>query len=396
MSFLSFQEAASKIFDPVLIAEGKAFLSKPVSNTQEFLPFTRAGGGSTTIQNGKIVEQAENVPAIVKRVGECARMAFRPARTRIIAYPETIENAAWSKLTQGTGIIPIATDNYGTYQGRPTTRLQFEVTTLDDNSRSYVQANAASNNGVQSVFIRSLSGANVTLTVLGIGANDTIVTTEWTKVELAVTAATALRIGIIDVGSTSPSLSADVEIAMCSWESSGTYSTDFISGNDSGTQTRNADSITKTGLKAAGYIGASMGTIGGKFSAKSVIAESNGFMFSFGSGGGDYVSLRRLGGASASRVSIVVGAGGFGISLNLTTQDENAWIYGWSQEPDVNGDRWYLSINGVKVASGSEAFTYPSDNTTFTGANGLWELITQNWATFKLPVENANLYTATF
>lgn len=382
---MNIHEVASKVLIPGGINTGKLYLEKPVISPREYLPFTRAGGGSTTNQNGLFVEQVADLPAIIKRPGECARTALRPARTRVIARPEEFEDPAWSNSIQGTGIAPVKTDNFGTFMGRPTSRLQFEVGALDDNSRSYIQQTVGSNySGTQSIWARSLT-SDATITLFGAGSNDTVITTSWQKFELGVSSINAYRIGILDVGSTNPSLSADIEVAMCNWEGSGEYSTDFIPGNESSTQTRNADVSTETGLKAKGYIGATKGFIGGEFWGKQLIRENSSLLFSLGNSS-EWIYFDRTAGNQFIRMGrFQTGVGG--AIMHTTISEYNKWIFSW----DIAG--WFLSVNGSVVASGLEVFTFPTDNLSKSGIGGYWECGAMIYGVIKLPQSDANNYT---
>lgn len=350
------------------------------------VPFTRAGGGSTTNQNGVIVEQAANVPAIVKRPGECARVAFRPARTRVIAKPETLNDPVWQKFISGTGVQPVVTDNYGTYKGRPTSRLQFEIGALDNASASYIYQTVTPTNGIQKIYARSLTGGNLTLTVLGAAANDTIVTTEWQSFEFVSAGAGSLRIGINDVSSTTPDLVADIEVAMCNWEGTGAYSTDFIPGNETGTQTRPADVSIETGLKAKGYLGATEGSIGGEFWADQLMRDdTSNSLYLGGASASEKVYLAR--GTGSSFMNIVVYDGSSNLAVFNTVQSYNKWLFGW------DGSGWYLKVNGATVSSGPEVFTFPTDNLSISGSGGLFEMMPLVHSLIKLPDSTGNTYT---
>lgn len=350
------------------------------------MPFTRAGGGSTTNQNGVIVEQAANVPAIVKRPGECARTAFRPARTRVIAKPETLNDPVWQKFISGTGVQPVVTDNYGTYKGRPTSRLQFEIGALDNASASYIYQTVTPTNGIQKIFARSLTGGNLTLTVLGAAANDTIVTTDWQSFEFVSTGAGSLRIGINDVASTTPNLLVDIEVAMCNWEGSGAYSTDFIPGNETGTQTRNADVATETGIKAKGYIGSTEGSIGGEFWAEELARDAADQNIALGAVGERFFAYRAS--TSPRRLQFYLDTGSGNQSLFLTVQDYNKWMFCWG------ASGWFLSVNGAKVANGPEVLTFPTDDFIMSGVGGEFESGPTLFSPLMLPESTGNNYTS--
>ncbi|TNE31753.1 MAG: hypothetical protein EP346_00115 [Bacteroidetes bacterium] len=391
----SFFDIASKVLNAGAISEGKILLSKPVG---EHIPFTRAGGGSTTLQNGTIIEQAANWPAIVKRDGECSLFAWRPAQTRLFTQPNNLAHTDWVKQAIGTGVAPIATANYAMdpMGGNNACRIQLNTGAGGSSSdQSYIRQTFSIVSGssyTMGFWLKSNTGSNQTIQLLRESANlvTIVVTNEWkffttTKVG----ASTSLsNWGLFLSGSVAAA--ADILVFAANMVV-GTYIPSVILGNDAGTQTRNADSSTNTGLKASGFIGNETGAIGGTLLAKSLIRESSSASLTIGDTGNSFYILRDS--VMASRMSFKYDAGAGGALAHTTVQDQNKWLFTWDKSPDINGDRWILSVNGVKVASGPEVFSFPTDTLTMSGVAGYWEGAPEIFSQVRLSEDAANAYT---
>lgn len=384
-------EIASKVLIPGAIAEGKILLAKPVG---EHLPFTRAGGGSTTVQNGKVVEQAANWPAIVKRDGECSMVAWRPARPNKLLKTNKYDDPIWQKVQTGSGFVPVVTPNAGIAPDGTATadRIVFDASAASgDRSILRQSVTALSTTGKITFYVKSYDGSTYYISGhTGSTVGDFEINDEWQRIEFESPATGSLLLGLEVRSGTTSSDMADLLVWDSQAEDVDTYSTDVIP-TDASIITRNADSSTTTGLKASGYIGNDAGAIGGAFLAKSLIRDSSTSSLLLGAAG-NLISIQRPSG-SAARMNFVQDTGSGGTAIFTTTQDQNKWLFTWDQSPDVNGDRWILSVNGTKVASGPESFTFPTDTLTMSGAGGYWEGVPEIFSQIRLSEAAANAYT---
>lgn len=142
----------------------------------------------------------------------------------------------------------------------------------------------------------------------------------------------------------------------------GSYATSPIKTEGS-TVTRVADSSSLTGLKAKGLIGATSGSIGGEFYGEELVRDAGSFLFSIGNSVDDLLYMDRSSGVS-TRPRFRLFSPSINTTVFQTTQDFNKWLFAW----DNSG--WFLSVNSSVVNSGSEVFTFPTDNLTLNGAGG--------------------------
>lgn len=408
---------ASKVLIPGLTEEGNAFVIAPDPNglnppTIETIPFTRAGGGSSTIQNGLVVEQAANFPAIVQRYGECQRMAFRSARENLLEKSDDFDNIAWTKsqttVNPNAVIAPNGSLTADELLDTAINAAHFAsqnitaVGALKYQSSCWFQQNTAGIHGVlrfqtstafdtEGAIIDLSNGSiidhNLEVSPIVISLNN-----GWYKLIIQQTA-NASGSGQVFVSMTNQSSITSISYLGTGtnkiniWRAVleiGAYATDSI-GTDVGTVTRNADSISKSGLKASGYFSDSTGTIGGKFHTPSIVKDSAVQMFTIGSAG-NRIFLYRVA-ATATRPSFYTDLGPQ-VIRHTFTQDMNKWIFAW----DSSG--WYFSVNGVIISSGVDVFTFPSDNISASGSGGYYEIEELLFSTIKLPEESANAYTA--
>lgn len=384
-------EIASKVLIPGAIAEGKILLAEPVG---EYLPFTRAGGGSTTVQNGKVVEQAANWPAIVKRAGECSMVAWRPARPNKLLKTNKYDDPIWQKVQTGSGFVPVVTPNAGIAPDGTATadRIVFDASAASgDRSILRQSVTALSTTGKITFYVKSYDGSTYYISGhTGSTVGDFEVNDEWQRIEFESPATGSLLLGLEVRSGTTSSDMADLLVWDSQAEDVDTYSTDVIP-TDASIITRNADSSTTTGLIASGHIGSDSGAIGGVFTAEELIRDAATSSLLLGDPSHGFWTARIL--SSECRLSFRYNIGSGSETAFTTTQDKNKWLFTWDQSPDINGDRWILSVNGVKVASGPEAFTFPTDELVMSGAGGYWEGAPEIFSQVRLSEAAANAYT---
>lgn len=385
-------EIASKVLIPGAIAEGKILLAEPVG---EYLPFTRAGGGSTTVQNGKVVEQAANWPAIVKRDGECSLVAWRPGRQNKLLKTNQYDDPIWQKSQTGSGSVPVVTPNAGVAPNGTMTadRIVFDASTANGD-RSFIRQSmtALTTTGKNMVWVKSFNGSTQYISGHYGGTTSGIeVGNEWKLIQFDGNIGSTyfgleVREGVTGV------VTADLLVWHSQCEDVDTYSSDLIPA-DGTIVTRNADSSTTTGLKASGYIGSEAGAIGGIFKSEELVRDSSIGNLTLGTSG-ERFEIRR-GSTAEVRPLVALENASLGVLTSFYTflVDFNKWLFTWDQSPDVNGDRWILSVNGTKVASGPESFTFPTDTLTMSGAGGYWEGAPEIFSQIRLSEAAANAYT---
>lgn len=185
------------------------------------------------------------------------------SRTNIALHSQALDNAAWGKISDGVGSVPVVTANHGVAPDGTTTadRVQFALnggTTTSD--RSILQQSiTVSNSTVYTIsfYIRSLSG-NVNCSFggdfIGGSGNQIVVTSAWQRfVATATTTGTAASIMVQLRGGQTPTQSntADLLIWGAQLELGGFVSSPIPTVAASAT--RAGDSLSYTTATFAGH-----------------------------------------------------------------------------------------------------------------------------------------------
>lgn len=349
------------------------------------LTFTRASKGYIEKASG-LVEMDSNIP----RIDKDGNTLYEPARTNLLTYSQDFSNASWTKFAGGTGIAPVVTPNIEIAPDGTLTadRVVFDsgvgVTSSDRSLLSVVISVTSGVPYTTSVYLKgSVGGEQISIpNARGVYSTITL-TTSWQKFTLTETTSTTssnLQFGIRQAVDGTIKSTATIYIWGAQFEQ-GSYPSSYIP-TTSATATRVADSASLTGLKAAGLIGVSAGTIGGEFTASSLVRDSTTFNVYLGFS--EYFAIRRTSTGIAERLIFHSNLTGL---IYVPTQDYNKWLFAW------NSSGWFLSVNGAVVASGVDVFTFPTDNLSLNGAGGKWGLGKLYSYTTKLTEAEANNLT---
>jgi len=173
---MSFYDDTSWLLIPSGIKEDVVFAQKPTSGLGD-LTFTRASDATYTDSTGVVRRSPYN----------------------LVTFSEDFTNAAWQKVTSGTGVIPVVTANAGIAPNGTTTAERI-VFNAGASGASLIAQDVAGGVGFTfSIYVKSNTGSNqsIQLRINSAGSTTITATTEWQRFTVTTTTwASAIR----DVG----------------------------------------------------------------------------------------------------------------------------------------------------------------------------------------------------
>ena len=360
----------------------KVYSQLPVDGNGDF-DFARAGSG-TRLNNSLLVESiASNIPRLeYESVGGCPSLLLEPQSTNLAEYSEDISNAVWAKtnasISSNSTLAPDGTLTADTLTATANSG-QIQQVYSGSSATEYTASfwiKRKTGSGV--VNIRSVENANTPITV----------TDEWTRVSLAVTStSTTIRIGLNLATS-----GDEVYVWGGQLEQLG-YATSYIPNLTTGSSTRVAESMSKTGL--SNHIDSTKGTLFCNFKANATDATLREINLSDGTfnnalrlsyvGNADTITFfYRIGGTTENNVT----------ASSVTLTDFNKVAITW------NGVDIALWLNGVEI--GTASATTPFSSGTLTKINfarettaDLFESNIKDFRLWKQVLSNAELLSLT-
>ena len=292
-------------------------------------------------------------------------LLLEPQRTNLLTYSSSFDNAAWSKIDGNGGSTPIITANYGISPDGTQNADRIQLTrTSASGAYSYVYQTFTATIGQSytwSVWLKSLSGTpSVALTYDGGATYSNIVTltNEWERYEFTTTAVGTSSQATFILFQALPSTSLTADFLAYGFQiEAGSYATSYIP-TTSASVTRNADSVSKTGISS--LIGQQEGTV-------FIDVVINGC---------DNPSANLVNSEKNTTAS-------FGISYVKASSQIGGFIY-------YGGS--YIGTLGASIAIGQRAkiaFAYKSGNTTLY-VNGVQ--IDTNTTTFTIPASLDDIF----
>lgn len=220
------------------------------------ITFARTGATATRVNSSGFVEVvAANTPRFDYNPTNlvCRGLLVEETRANLITYSSTFDNAAWTKLTGGTGVAPVVTPGYPAPDGTNTAyRVQLNRgvgNTASDFSLLRNNQSDGTSIKVRSIYIKSNTVSPQTVSLIATRADNIVTaTTSWTRVAGAAT--TASQIDIANYGPLGTTRDVDIIVWGAQIEI-GNLSTSFIPTVASAV-TRNADVATITGTAFSG------------------------------------------------------------------------------------------------------------------------------------------------
>jgi len=192
--------------------------------------------------------------------GGCPKLLLEPQSTNLITYSEDFSDASWTKLSGGTGSLPVVTSNQ---VNSPKGTLTADKIVLDkgvstsNSDFSIIRSNygGIDINGTASVYLKSDTNVEVEISANDIDYITVSVTTEWQR--FTVSNATSDRVSI-GLRGTEPSNNMVTIYAWGAQLEEQSYTTSYIPTSGA-TATRVAETLSKTGLSS--YINSQEGVL---------------------------------------------------------------------------------------------------------------------------------------
>jgi hypothetical protein len=324
-----------------------------------------------------------DIPRIDYSTGS-ANLLLEPQRTNLCTYSQDFSNAAWNKV-EDSGCSITITPNYTTASnGLPAARL---VASRTNTSTLAALVNYLPNTGTsatKSIWMKNNNAGNVTIMF----ADEAVtITDSWERYSVTNT----YLYSIVGLRYSGVALSCDISITGSQFEL-GSYPTSYIP-TTSAAVTRNADSVSKTGISS--LIGQQEGTVfidvvvnGCQNISANLINTERNTTASFG-----IVYLK----ASSQIAAFVYYGGSYigtsGASIAIGQRAKIAFAY--------KSGNTTLYVNGVQTATDTTTFTIPASlDDIFIGDPVTYfayqESITNNaTALFKTRLTNSELQSLT-
>ena len=196
--------------------------------------FARGSSATYVAKDGLIKSAASDVPRIDFSDSTNGALLLEPQSTNLITYSEQFDNASWTKVKGGVGIIPDVTSNFAISPdgNLNASRVQFNLnggTTVSDFSRLRF-LNLTATNPTISLFIKSNNSSTHQLGFSYGGDSVFLVTAkpnEWTRVDKQTTASGSFDFRLELRGSQTTGDSSDVLIWGAQAENQ-SYATSYI------------------------------------------------------------------------------------------------------------------------------------------------------------------------
>jgi hypothetical protein len=366
---------ASLVTTPNGYKAGTLYSIKPTSGLGD-MTVVRATTATRVNSAGLIESMANNVPRLDYSNGTCPSLLVEPQRTNIALYSEQFDNAAYVKSGNGVGVAPVVTANDEIspdgYQNADKIDLSLSGgTSSSDWSWIYRNYSATiSQPQAISLYLKAATALDVGK-IIRVGfvayVNHTL-TADWTRVQLTQTPASTsnFSLGFRLRGNEATANTASFYAWGMQLEQNSSYATSYIPTTTAAV-TRNADSISKTGISSLinspegvlYFEGSSIANDGvGK--AITLLANTSNFiklLYSTTSNRIDFVCIS-AGSVSCNIVKVITDTTANNkIALKWKNNNFALWVNGVNEGSDISGNApLSLSILSFTNEGGGQLF----------------------------------------
>jgi len=348
----------AKIFSyiPSSYKSGTAYTAIPNDANADF-DVTRASVANRINQSGLIEEMSAGVPRVDYYLGGCPTLLKEPAATNYINWSSNFNQ--WEKYSTGTGIAPVVTSDYGIAPNgqQEADRVQFNTNSGGGDSLLRRSHDTGIDTRTGSLWVKSLSGnANVILDISNSSTTVHAVTTEWTRIDVQRTTASAGNLRA-NIGTRASQASSDI-LDLLIWECQveiGSIPTSNIYTNGS-VETREADIIT--GAEATFDSRQGVMNLRASFTRESNDTQSRMLNLSNGLITDRIEIFANVGSDSTINIYLQNDAEIVSKVFNIDNTQENEYALKWGQ------DIVSFKINGIEVLTNESFNTYTLNKLT--------------------------------
>ena len=246
-------------------------VSFALTNVTSIVPEFSAGDGTPTFTRNLAAYATDFEGRLVSVPANAARMQGTRVVRNLLTFTEALDNAAWGKLSAGTGSAPVVTSGFTAPDGTATAwRLQINRGAGNSAGDYSILRSTVGTIGTRSVWAMSNTGASQTFSLSGSTASQFVTATaSWQRVAGTTVAATAL-FDFASFGPNGTTNSVDILV----WHPQGEDLT--------GATNQNPSEYVSVGVASAPYHGLGIdglkcfNTLNGNTVASSVVTEATG------------------------------------------------------------------------------------------------------------------------
>jgi hypothetical protein len=291
-------------------------------------------------------------------------LLIEETRTNLLLYSQQFDNAAWSKIKTGTGVLPVVTANFALSPDGTMTADRVQLNAGLNTAADYSivrQTGTFAFPFTRSIWLKSNTGVPQEITLVAFSAaNKVTVPVEWTRITQLQN--NVLGTDVFDLCLSGPAgtpATADILVWGAQLES-GAFATSYIPTTTT-SLTRNADVVSMTGTNFSSWYNATSGAILAR-SRQSVITDTRPSIYMSDGTANNIISLRGL--AANPELYIKATTDQAQIDAGTLTANSSFGLVGaWTT------DNCVAAINGEAAVTDTSA-TIPTVDRMLIGSDG--------------------------
>ena len=313
------------------------------------IEFSRGSTATFTGSNGLIQSAANNAPRFDYDpiTLACRGLLIEESRTNLLTFSEQFDNAAWTKMSTGSGSVPVVTPNAALAPNGSMNADRVQLNAGPNGSSDYSllrQNGAYPLPFTRSIWVKSNTGSPQQIALVATQSSSKItVPVEWTRISQLQEFASALQFDISVGGTGATPATADILIWGAQLEA-GAFATSYIP-TTSASVTRAADVAQITGSNFSGMYNQNQGTL--FYSAR---ADNSGTYFYVASAGLDLQQGFR------------------NLDISKTTSNRHEFAIANSTLYNSNNRNWISGLNKGAMGYGGNSFSASANGSIDTVA----------------------------